>query len=100
MGEDTGNIVHRDSGTVIKGKFTPKSSETSEPLPKVDAPLGPGNGNFKNFMAAVRSRKESDLNAPILEGHYSAALCHLANASYRLGEMVPFNKKTKAFGDN
>ena len=42
----------------------------------------------------------SDLNADVLEGHYSAALCHLANASYRLGEQVPFNPRTKVFGDN
>ena len=34
------------------------------------------------------------------KGHYSSALCHLANMSYRLGEEVPFNPQTKAFGDN
>ena len=47
--------------------------------------------HFGNFIAAVRSRKTADLNADILEGHYSSALCHLANISYRLGEQVPFN---------
>jgi hypothetical protein len=41
-----------------------------------------------------------DLNADILEGHYSAALCHLANISLRLGEEVPFSKTSKAFGDD
>ncbi len=64
------------------------------------AERGPGKGHFGNFIAAVRSRKTADLNADILEGHHSAALCHLANISYRLGELVPFNSKTKAFGDN
>ncbi len=64
------------------------------------AERGPGGGNhFGNFIAAVRSRKKEDLNADILEGHYSAALCHLANISYRLGEVVPFNSQTKSFGD-
>ena len=48
----------------------------------------------------MRSRKVEDLNADILEGHYSAALCHLANISYRLGQEVPFNKSTGAFGDD
>ncbi len=48
----------------------------------------------------MRSRKVSDLNADIEQGHYSAALCHLANISYRLGEQVPFVPETKAFGDN
>ena len=67
---------------------------------KLEVERGPGNGHFGNFIAAVRSRKVEDLNADILEGHYSAALCHLANISYRLGEEVPFNKTTGAFGDD
>jgi predicted dehydrogenase len=41
--------------------------------------------HFENFIKAVRSRKESDLNAPIRQGHLSTALCHTANISYRLG---------------
>ncbi len=48
----------------------------------------------------MRSRKAENLNAELLQGHYSAALCHLANISYRLGTEVPFNKPAKAFGDN
>ncbi len=65
---------------------------------KVEADRGPG--HFENFIAAVRSRKVEDLNADILEGHFSAALCHLANISYRLGHDVPFNKPAKAIGDD
>jgi len=38
-----------------------------------------------NFIKAVRSRKVEDLNADILEGHLSSALCHTGNISYRLG---------------
>ena len=37
-------------------------------------------------MDAVRSRKPSDLNADILEGHLSSALCHTGDISYRLGK--------------
>jgi predicted dehydrogenase len=44
-----------------------------------------GDKHIANFIAAVRSRKRTDLNADILEGHLSAALCHIANISYRLG---------------
>src|SRR5262249_24747377 len=40
------------------------------------------------------------LNADILEGHYSSALCHLANISYRLAQEVPFNGNARPFGDN
>ena len=101
-GQKVGNIFHFEEGTIAGNKFYPKGKEKPrEPLPKVDAGRGPGeDGHFGNFIAAVRSRKVTDLNADILEGHYSSALCHLANISYRLGEQVPFNPQTKAFGDN
>jgi predicted dehydrogenase len=42
--------------------------------------------HFQNFLAAVRSGKREDLNADVLVGHVSAALCHTANVSHRLGE--------------
>ena len=41
--------------------------------------------HFANFLKAVRNRKVSELNADILEGHQSTALCHIGNISYRLG---------------
>ena len=44
--------------------------------------------HFANFVKGVRSRKHEDLNADILEGHLSSALCHLGNISYRLGKPV------------
>lgn len=48
---------------------------------------GDGGGDHTaNFIRAVRSRRESDLNGNIEEAHYSSALCHLANISYRLGQ--------------
>ncbi|MEO6830112.1 MAG: gfo/Idh/MocA family oxidoreductase, partial [Acidobacteriaceae bacterium] len=51
--------------------------------------------NFENFIACVRSRKEGDLHAPIEEGHISAGLVHLANASYRLGRTLNFDPDTQ-----
>ena len=61
---------------------------------------GPGGGIFKNFIAAVRSRESTDLDAHIEEGHYSSALCHLANISYRLGEQAGFSQKPSELGDD
>jgi hypothetical protein len=48
--------------------------------------------HFDNFVKAVRSRKVEDLNCDVHEGHLSAALCHLANISYRLGTEAPVGK--------
>lgn len=46
---------------------------------------GKSESHFANFLKAVRSRQVSDLNADILEGHQSTALCHIGNISWRLG---------------
>jgi predicted dehydrogenase len=56
--------------------------------------------HFRNFIECVVSRKKEDLHAPIEEGHISAGLMHLANASYRLGRTIHFNPETQeAIGD-
>jgi predicted dehydrogenase len=95
-GESVGNILHFEAGTVAGGKLFPAGKETPEPLPEVDPEPGPPRGDiFRNFIAAVRSRKENELCAGVLEGHYSSALCHLANISYRLGQDVPFGQRAK-----
>ena len=52
--------------------------------------------HYGNFVKAVRNRKSEDLNADILEGHLSSALCHLGNISYRLGKQEPFGVGGKA----
>ena len=46
---------------------------------------GSDNSHFGNFVQAVRAGDHKLLNADILEGHLSSALCHLGNISYRLG---------------
>lgn len=45
-----------------------------------------GGGHQQNFIDAVRSRKESDLHAPVENGHLSASLSHLANISFQVGK--------------
>jgi predicted dehydrogenase len=59
-----------------------------------------GGGHFENFINALRSGKSADLTANIEGGHLSAALCHLANISYRLGRNLTFDgAKEKFVGD-
>ncbi len=47
-----------------------------------------GDDHVPNFIRAVRSRKSSDLYSDVLDGHLSAALCHLINISHRVGRQV------------
>lgn len=54
-----------------------------------------GADHFQNFLAAVRSRKYTDLTADIEEGHLSSALCHMGNISYRLGKAMSIEAAKK-----
>ncbi|QEG24190.1 Gfo/Idh/MocA family oxidoreductase [Mariniblastus fucicola] len=44
--------------------------------------------HYANFLDAVASNDQSKLNAPIVEGHISSALCHTGGMSHQLGEQV------------
>ncbi|MFO0878502.1 MAG: Gfo/Idh/MocA family oxidoreductase [Gemmataceae bacterium] len=101
-GEKVGNILHLEAGVIAGNRFYPQGSSEAQPLPKVDVAgtRGPGSSIFANFIASVRSRKVQDLNADILDGHYSSALGHLANISYRLGEDAAFPARVSSLGDN
>lgn len=55
--------------------------------------FGGGGDHFRNFIDVMRSRKLSDLNCDVEDGHLSAALCHLANISYLAGSQKPFSVK-------
>ncbi len=88
-----------EAGNIIGGKFYPKGQDKGEKLVDVAHHVSPG-GHFGNFINCVRSRKRDELNAEILQGHRSAALCHLGNISYRLGREVPFSAKPEGFPEH
>jgi hypothetical protein len=48
----------------------------------------PSAGHIDNFIAAVRERKVSMLNADCEETHYSSALCHTGLISHQLGKKM------------
>jgi len=50
-----------------------------------------------NFLSVVRSRNLRNLAAGILEGHISAAMCHMANISYRVGRSLAFDPASESF---
>lgn len=92
----TNRFEFADGFITEDGKFYQWGSDSGESIPTLDKERGPGGGHFGNFIAAVKSRQQSDLNADILDGHYSSALCHLANISYRLGTEGSFATKADA----
>lgn len=50
-----------------------------------------------NFVEAMRTGDENKLFCNIRDAHYSSALCHLANISYRLGRKLKFMGEYEKF---
>lgn len=90
-----------EDGYIEGDRFYAKSGETiqikNEDIEIVSRQPG---GPHGNFIDCVRNNTPEKLNAPISEGHYSAAVCHLGNISYRLGESASLAECRKAVGDN
>lgn len=92
-----GNLYYGSKGYLAISDYSAYKSflgEEDEPGPQKHAPVT--NEHFANFIECVRSRKKEDLHAPILEGHLSATLVHLANASYRLGRTIHFDPQSES----
>ncbi|HLY75536.1 MAG TPA: Gfo/Idh/MocA family oxidoreductase [Planctomycetota bacterium] len=89
MGEAIGNVVHCKEGYVANYAAFDLGGKKISMDVKDD---GRATNHFRNFIEAVKAGKPEMLNADVLEGHLSASLCHLANISYRLGELRPITK--------
>jgi len=86
QGAKVGNIWFGDKGYVVCPNYS--SGIAYDPDGKQIAKFNGGGDHhhFRNFVKAIRSGKASDLNCPAEEGHFSAAICHLGNISYRQGD--------------
>jgi predicted dehydrogenase len=88
-----GNIFYGSKGYLAidgYGQYKTWLGKDQEPGPS----RAEDGNNWANFIEAVRSRKQSDLNAPIEEGYMSTVLVHLANISYRVGRTLEFDAAT------
>ena len=83
-GADVGVVVDCEHGFLVMPSYA--SGLVYDRAGKLIKKFDAGGNHHANFIKAVRSRKPSDLNAEILEGHLSSALCHTGNISYRLGQ--------------
>ncbi|HUU16157.1 MAG TPA: Gfo/Idh/MocA family oxidoreductase [Sedimentisphaerales bacterium] len=94
-GHDNGNIFYGDNGTMSIGR---KGWQVTFKDGKA-GPGGPrgGESHIANFIKQCASRKVTDLNAGVEVGHYSAALCHMANIAMRVGRRLTFDANLERF---
>lgn len=90
-GTRMGNVIQCEQGYLVVGRGGGWAYDNDKNRIK-QFPGDGGGEHQKNFIDAMRSRKPDDLHAEIEEGHYSAALCHVANISYRHGQGKDINE--------
>jgi predicted dehydrogenase len=89
-GASVGVIIECEGGTMVIGSYS--AAVVFDKEGKEIKKFKGDASHYDNFLKAVHSRKYTDLNADILEGHLSSALCHTGNISYRLGNETPTKK--------
>jgi predicted dehydrogenase len=81
----TGCGAFDKDGKLVKAFGNFKGPKDAPDTAKADS-TGGEDSHHQNWSKAIRSRKPTELNAEILDGHLSSALCHTANISIRLGK--------------
>jgi predicted dehydrogenase len=99
MGVGVGNIVYGTEGFVAFANEDARSVVAFDAEGKLVKTFRGSASHFANFISAVQTRRQSDLHCPILEGHLSSSMCHLANISYRTGKPHPFAARAVMPGD-
>lgn len=90
-GTRKGNVIQCEHGYFVGGRGGGWVYDNSGKKIK-QFPGDGGASHQANFIEAVRSHNPDILRAEILEGHISAALCHIANISYQIGMTAPLDR--------
>ncbi len=98
-GSQVGVVVQCDDGHVVSTSDYDTVRAFGRDGEEIESWHG-GGDHFANFVDAVRSRNRGDLNADILEGHLSSALCHTGNISHQLGEPRSASEILETVGSN
>ena len=104
MNVQVGNLIYGTEGWAAMGDggFQAFKGEGNELIAEVPPERGDNSTtlHMQNFLEAVRSRNEKDLHDGIANAHLSAALCHMANISYRVGRKLTVEAGPKFTGDS
>jgi len=97
-GSGVGVVVQCEQGSLLIPTYTNAIAYDSDG--NVIQKWSGGGNHYANFLTAVRSRNAADLNADILEGHLSSALCHTGGISHQLGSKMPSHSIVEAVSES
>lgn len=83
LGSQIGVIVFYENGRLVIPNYHQATAYDLDG--QVVKDFNRGGDHFQNFLKAVQDRDSKQLNADILEGHLSSALCHTGALSHQFG---------------
>ena len=86
-GSRVGVVIQCEQGYVLIPSYTDAAAYGNDGQPIQN--WSGGGDHYANFLDAVRANDPSLLNAPVVAGHLSSALCHTGNVSHQLGKAMP-----------
>ncbi len=98
-GSEIRNEYYTTEGRIADGKFFANGSSQGETLDDLGGEVYPG-GEWGSFINAVRENNPDMVNGGVEDAHYSSALCHLGNISYRLGSTTTMAGVNSPYANN
>ena len=97
FGKDHGIAFIGNNGTLEldRGGWEVIEENRSKDKVKVERKKPTDNGlqkHWENFVAAIKSGKQDDLNCPVSTGAHIATVCQLGNIAFRCKEKITWDK--------
>lgn len=95
-GSRVGVIVQCEQGHVLIPNYTSAEAfdGSGQSIQKWEG--GSDESHYQNFLTAAEANDPGQLNAPVLEGHLSSALCHTGGVSHQVGQLGTLTEVQRA----
>ena len=88
-----GNVIHFEGGYISENRAFDQDGKTVKKFDDVS-----GRGHLENYIKSIKPGKQL-YTSKVHHGHWSAALAHMANTSYRVGNTANQGGIREAIGD-
>jgi len=99
-GSRVGVLIQCEKGYMVIPNYTSAKAFNPDGTVIKEWSGGGDGAHYNNFLEAVEKREAGLLNAPVLEGHLSSALCHTGAISHQTGSLATVDEIKQEIGGN